>query len=144
VIRGLMTDDEWATFEPFLITPPPQGWRPPSDHRQVLDGILWIARTAAPWRDLPAQFGNWNSVWRQFRRWCQSGVWDVLLRTLADSGGHAGALQMIDGTTVRAHRRAAGERGRFKIRHSAVRAWVHHQDPSPPERHRLCHWCGVE
>jgi transposase len=55
--------------------------------------------------------GNWNSVHKQFRRWCLSGVWDVPLQALADSGGDADALQMIDSTTVRAHRCAAGERG---------------------------------
>jgi transposase len=43
----------------------------------VLDGVFWITRTGAPWRDLPEVFGNWNSIWRQFRRWCGSGVWDV-------------------------------------------------------------------
>jgi transposase len=44
------------------------------NHRHRLDGILWICRTGAPWRDLPAGFGRWNSVWKQFRRWCDSGV----------------------------------------------------------------------
>jgi transposase len=116
-----MTDDEWAIFEPFLTTPSPQGGRPPSNHRRVLDGILWIARTGAPWRDLPAEFGNWNSVWRQFRRWCLTGVWDILLQALVDSGGDVDALQMIDSTTVRAHRCAAGEKGGVKIRHLAAR-----------------------
>jgi transposase len=79
---------------------------------RVLDGVIWINRTGAPWRDLPEVFGNWNSVWRQFRRWCLSGVWDILLQTLVDSGHDADALQMIDSTTVRAHRCAAGETGR--------------------------------
>jgi len=111
-----MTDDEWAVFEPFLTTPSSQGGRPASNHRRVLDGILWIARTGAPWRDLPAEFGKWNSVWRQFRRWCLTGVWDILLQALADSGGDVDALQMIDSTTVRAHRCAAGEKGGIKIR----------------------------
>jgi transposase len=62
-------------------------------------------------QDTPSPLGNWNSVWRQFRRWCLSGVWDIVLQALADSGGDADALQMIDSTTVRAHRCAAGERG---------------------------------
>ena len=70
MIRGLMTDDEWAIVEPFLTTPSLRGGRPPANHRRVLDGILWICRTGAPWRDLPEAFGNWNSIWRQFRRWC--------------------------------------------------------------------------
>ena len=111
MIRGLTTDDEWAIVEAFLTTPSSQGGRPPGDHRRVLDGVLWINRTGAPWRDMPEAFGNWNSVWRQFRRWCLSGVWDVVLQALADSGGELDALQMIDSTTSRAHRCAAGEKG---------------------------------
>jgi transposase len=120
VIRGLMTDEEWAIVEPFITTPSSRGGRPPTNHRRVLDGTLWICRTGAPWRDLPEGFGNWNSVWRQFRRWCESGVWDALLQGLADSGGELDALQMIDSTTIRAHRCAAGEKGGFNSRPSAV------------------------
>lgn len=111
MLRGLMTDDEWAIVGPFLATASLRGGRPPANHRRVLDGILWICRTGTPWRDLPEAFGNWNSIWRQFRRWCQSGVWDVLLQGLADGGGELDALQMIDSTTIRAHRCAAGETG---------------------------------
>ena len=134
MIRGLMTDDEWAIVAPFLTTPSSQGGRPPADHRRVLDGVLWITRTGAPWRDLPAVFGNWNSVWRQFRRWslsggstpgsrwCCSGVWDLVLQALADGGGELDALQMIDSSTCRAHRCAAGEKGGPRRRHSAARA----------------------
>jgi transposase len=122
VIRGLMSDEEWTIFEPFLTRPSPQGGRPPKNHRKVLDGVLWINRTGAPWRDLPEVLGNWNSVHKQFRRWCLSGVWDVLLQALADGGGDADALQMIDSTTVRAHRCAAGEKGGRRTRRSAARA----------------------
>ena len=110
VIRGLMTDEEWAIFAPLLTTPSSRGGRPPKNHRHRLDGILWICRTGAPWRDLPAAFGKWNSVWKQFRRWCESGVWDLLLQAMADSGGALDMLQMIDSTIVRAHRCAAGEK----------------------------------
>ena len=69
----------------------------------------------APWRNLPEEFGNWNSLWRQFRRWCQSGVWDALLRGLADSGIKLEALQMINSTTIRAHRCVAGETGEVQF-----------------------------
>ena len=110
MIRGLMTDEEWAIFAPFLITATSRGGRPPMNHRHRLDGILWICRTGAPWRDLPVAFGKWNSVWKQFRRWCETGVWDLLLQALADGGGALDMLQMIDSTIVRAHRCAAGER----------------------------------
>ena len=100
MLRGLMTDDEWAIVEPFLATHSLRGGRPPANRRRVLDGILWICRTGAPWRDLPEAFGNWNSIWRQFRRWCEAGVWDVLLQGLADGGDELDALQMIDSTTM--------------------------------------------
>ena len=109
MIRGLMTDQEWAIFAPLLTMPCLRGRRPPLNHRHRLDGILWICRTGAPWRDLPEAFGKWNSVWKQFRRWCESGVWDLVLQALADSTGALDMLQMIDSTIVRAHRCAAGE-----------------------------------
>jgi transposase len=113
-----MSDDEWAVFERFLASPSKQGGRPPKNHRRVLDGVFWIARTGAPWRDLPTEFGNWNSVSRQFRRWCKSGVWDVILQSFADSGGEQDLLQMIDSTVIRAHRSAAGIKGGLKTKPS--------------------------
>ncbi len=116
MIRGLMSDEEWRLFEPFVAASSPQGGRPANNHRRVLDAIFWIARTGAPWRDLPAEFGNWNSVWRQFRRWSQSGIWDVMLQGFSDGGGDADLLQMIDSTTIRAHRCAGGIKGGLKIR----------------------------
>jgi transposase len=122
VVRDLLTDEEWAVFAPFVIETGPLRGRPPTDHRRVLDAIFWIARTGAPWRDLPAELGNWNSVHRQFRRWTASGLWDVLLQALADSGGDADALQMIDSTIIRAHHCAAGARGGLRARVSAARA----------------------
>ena len=111
MIRGCLTDREWGLFEPFVTLASRSGGRPARDHRRVLDGIFWIARTGAPWRDLPAEFGNWNSVFRQFRRWTASGLWDVMLEALADAGGEADLLQMIDSTIIRAHHCAAGGRG---------------------------------
>jgi len=76
LIRGLVTDDEWANFKPFLIRR--GGWSPRS-HRRVLDAVFWLMRTGAWWRDLPEEFGNWNSIFGQFRRWADSGVLDVIL-----------------------------------------------------------------
>lgn len=111
MIRGLPTDEEWAFFRPFVATTGPSGGRPPRDHRRNLDAVFWIARTGAPWRDLPLELGNWNSVHRQFRRRTASGVWDLLLQALADGGGDADALQMIDSTIIRAHHCAAGAGG---------------------------------
>lgn len=116
-----MLDEEWAVFAPFVIASGPGRGRPPGDHRRVLDAIFWIGRTGAPWRDLPAELGNWNSVHRQFRRWTTSGLWDVLLQAFADSGGEADALQMIDSTVIRAHHCAAGIKGGLSAVRSAAR-----------------------
>jgi transposase len=121
LIRGLLTDEEWAFFAPFVIECRARGGRPAADHRRVLDAIFWITRTGAPWRDLPDALGNWNSVHRQFRRWTASGLWDVMLAALAE-GGSDDALQMIDSTIVRAHHCAAGARGGLKARLLAARA----------------------
>ncbi len=143
MIRGLLTDKEWAIVEPFLATPSSRGGRPPENHRRALDGALWICRTGAPWRDLPEHFGNWNSIWRQYRRWCLSGVWDLVLQALADSGGDLDMLQMIDSTIVRAHRCAAGEKGGFNATPSAARG----ADSAPKSTFaatpsaRLSAWC---
>src|SRR6267142_4460631 len=86
-----MTDDEWAYFEPFLILR--GGGRPPRNHRRVLDAVFWLMRTGAPWRDLPEGFGNWNSIFRQFRRWADSGVWDVILESGASKIRIVGATR---------------------------------------------------
>ena len=67
--RGLMTEDEWAVIGPFVTETARRRGRPPRDHRRTLDAVLRIARTGVPWRDLPAELGNWNPVHRQFRRW---------------------------------------------------------------------------
>ena len=122
MIRGLMGDAEWAFFEPFVIERGPKRGRPPADHRRVLDGIFWIARTGAPWRDLPDELGKWGSVYQQFLRWTRAGLWDVLLEALAEGDLAPDAVQMIDSTVVRAHHHAAGGKGGFRATLLAVRA----------------------
>lgn len=131
-----MSDEEWAVFAPFLTENRARGGRPPRDHRLTLDGIFWIARTGAPWRDLPEEFGLWGSVYRQFRRWTLSGVWEVMLAALADADPDAAALQMIDSTTVRAHHCAAGAKGGLIARVSAVLV-VASRPSSTPTRTRM-------
>jgi len=116
-----MSDEEWAFFAPFVIETGPRRGRPPKDHRLVLDGVFWIARTGAPWRDLPDHFGKWSSVYRQFRRWSLAGLWDLLLEALNDTEGVSDGLQMIDSTIVRAHHCAAGARGGLIARVSGAR-----------------------
>ena len=120
MIRGRLSDTEWAFFEPFVIERGPKRGRPPADHRRVLDAIFWIARTGAPWRDLPEAAGKWSSVYRQFRRWTLAGLWEQIMDALNTSGAVPDALQMIDSTVVRAHHPAAGAKGGLRDRVSAV------------------------
>ena len=88
----------------------------------MLDGVFWIARTGAPWRDLPAAFGAWSSVYRQFRRWTLSGLWELMLEALNEAEGAPDSLQMIDSTIARAHQSAAGARGGLGARVSGALA----------------------
>ena len=85
MIRGLLSDKEWACLEPFAVSHGAGSGRRPKNHRLVLDGIFWIARTGVAWRDLPEYFGKWSSVYRQFRRWTLSGLWELILDAFNDS-----------------------------------------------------------
>src|SRR5580698_767417 len=68
-------------------------------------------RTGAPWRDPPAEFGAWNSIWRQFRRWADTGIWDTILEAFGGSAISDAALQMIDATIERVSLRRWRKRG---------------------------------
>lgn len=118
--RDLVSDEEWAFFEPSILAAGAPGRRKPANHGLVLDGIFWIARTGAPGRDFPKEFGKWSSVYRQFRRWTPAGLWKALIEALNGSGAVPDALQMLDSTVVRAHHQAAFSKGGLRDRVSAV------------------------
>src|SRR5712671_1057050 len=103
-----MTDDEWAYFEPFLIR---RGGRPPRNHRRVLDAVFWLMRTGAPWRDLPEEFGNWNSIFRQFRRWADSGICNVVSAKPLPASARTMVASIIWDVMLEAHHCAPAERG---------------------------------
>jgi transposase len=109
--RQLVTDDEWLLIEDLFPKPKPTG-RPPVDRRTVVNGILWILRAGAPWRDLPEEFGSCKTVWRLFDAWNSDGLWDEILHRLRssfiDAGEMSQKLWCVDGTHVRAARCAAG------------------------------------
>ena len=115
-----MSDEEWAFFEGFILAVRAPNGRKPINHRLALDGIFWIARTGAPWRDLPGEFGKWSSVYRQFRRWTLAGLWEDIMEALNQSGGVPSSLQMIDSTVIRAHHQAAGAKGGLRDRVSGA------------------------
>ena len=109
--RGDLTDKQWERLKPLLPARKRTG-RPPKDDRQIINGILWVLRTGAPWRDLPERYGPWRTVYSRFYRWQKQGVWDALFETVQAQLDAAGQLDWtvhyVDGTTVRAHQHAAG------------------------------------
>lgn len=80
--------------------------RTAADNRLFVEAVLWIARTGAPWRDLPSEFGSWNSVYQRFARWSRQGVWHRVFAELAQDADFEELF--IDSTVVRAHQHAAG------------------------------------
>lgn len=110
--RKELTDDQWARLAPLLPPEKPRTGRPAKDHRTILEGILWVLRTGAPWRDLPEAYGSWKTVSSRFYRWQRAGIWGHILAALqrqADRDGRLDwTLHFLDGTMVRAHQHAAG------------------------------------
>src|SRR5215218_9498563 len=109
-----LTDRRWERLEPLLPPERPPAGRPNHDHRRILNGILWVLRTGAPWRDLPERYGPVGTVSSRFYRWRQTGVWGRILAALqatADACGEVDwGLHFVDATIVRAHQHAAGAR----------------------------------
>ena len=103
-----VSDDEWAVIGPLLPAERGRGCRPADDNRRYFEGMVWMARTGAQWRHLPDEYGNWNSVFRRYRRWVTTGVFDAMLETLAEAVERDMSADMIDSTVVRAHHCAVG------------------------------------
>jgi transposase len=99
--RTILTDQIWHQMQPLL--PPESGYwgRPSKSHRQVVEGILWILRTGAPWRDLPQEYGPWSSCYNRFNRWTAKGIWNDLWQTLKEEIDHENYA--IDGSYIKAH-----------------------------------------
>ena len=130
--QGVVSDSAWALIEPLL--PSSAGrrggrWR---DHRQVIEAIAWRYRTGCPWRDLPAEFGPWQTAWDRHDRWAADGTWDRILAAAQGEAEAAGELEWVasvDTSVMRAHQHAAGARrapahtgGSVELQESAARA----------------------
>jgi transposase len=116
VSRGDLTEAEWRVLKGLLPVEREAGQRgkgrPPEDNRNIINGILWRLRCGTAWRDVPEKYGNWNSIYRRFRRWSASGVWESVAIALAETMAESGHYN-IDSTSVRAHVSAAGGKGGF-------------------------------
>jgi transposase len=116
-----MTEDEWAfTVDLFRAVRSRRGDKG-RDDRKFLEALQYFSVHNITWRTLPAEFGNWNSVWKRFWRLSQRGVFEAFFQALAELSETAHLVQMFDSTVVRAHVSAAGAKGGKKVRHSAAR-----------------------
>jgi transposase len=77
-----LTDAHWEQLRPLLPAQKPQTGRPASDHRLVVEGMLWVARTGSSWRELPERFGPWSTVYSRYQRWWKEGIWARILQVL--------------------------------------------------------------
>lgn len=94
------------------------------DDRRFLEALHYFVVHSITWRALPAEFGNWNSIWKRFWRLSRNGTFEVFFQTLAGCSQTAHIIQFFDSTSVRAHVSAAGAKGGSKARRSAARAAV--------------------
>jgi transposase len=117
-----MTDEDWAIVLKVFEASRSRRGDKGRDDRKFLEALHYFSVHNINWRALPAQFGNWNSVWKRFWRLSQSGVFEAFFEALATMSQTAHLVQMFDSTVVRAHVSAAGAKGGKKIRRSAGRA----------------------
>ena len=122
--RHEISDECWDRIKDLLPGRPGQkGWTA-KDNRLFINAVLWIAKTGAPWRDLPERFGLRNSVWKRFDRWSLKGVWRQIFEALQEPDLR---YLILDSTVVRAHQHAAGKKGGKLRRH-----WAAPSGASPP------------
>jgi putative transposase len=106
MLRMMLRDDQWARIEPLLQGKPGDRGRSGANNRLFVEAVLWMARTGSPWRDLPAAFGAWNSVYVRFARWSDKQVWKNVFAVLREDADFEEVF--LDSTVVRAHQHAAG------------------------------------
>lgn len=114
--RYELTDQEWERISP-LLPPKPAGkpGRPPKDNRLMLNAMVWLARSGAPWRDLPERFGPWESVYSRFRKWVDCGILEAAFRELSLEAELEELF--LDASIVQAHQHSAGaKKGGLQMR----------------------------
>jgi len=117
--RFVLTDAQWAVIAPHCLGKPTDPGRTGSDNRMFLEAVLWIARTGSPWRDLPACFGKWNTIFKRYSDWVKADVF----KRIFDAVSHDPDMEyaLVDATIVKVHRHGHGAKGGLKIRPSASR-----------------------
>ena len=112
--RHELRDDQWRKIKDLLPGKKGDPGVTAKNNRRFVDAVLWIARTGAHWRELPEEFGKWNSVFQRYNRWSAKGVWESLFKALADDPDFE--FVMMDATIIRAHQHSAGAKGGIRRR----------------------------
>ena len=115
----MLSDAQWALLEPLIEACRPKGKTPPQDLRRTLSAILWRHQNGAKWRAVPEELGPWWRAAQIFIRWAKAGVWKRLLSLVQQRGIQLGMV-LLDGTSVRAHQKAAGARRKGNLKLSEM------------------------
>ena len=115
-----LNDRQWALMAPHCLGKPGDAGRRGADNRLFVEAVLWIVRTGSPWRDLPAEFGKWNTVFKRFRDWVKADVFHKLFEAVSQEPDMEYA--MVDATIVKVHRHGQGAKGGLKVRPLDARA----------------------
>lgn len=115
----MLSDGQWALLEPLIEACRPKGKTPPLDLRRTLSAILWRHQNGAKWRAVPEELGPWWRAAQIFIRWARAGVWERLLNLVQECGIKLGMV-FLDGTSVRAHQKAAGARRKGALKLSEM------------------------
>ena len=128
MIRTILSDEQWERIAPEFPGKVGDPGGTARDNRLFMEAVLWIARTGAPWRDLPDEFGKWFTVYTRFWRFAKNGVWQRIFKRFSDDPDFEYVL--IDATHIRVHQHGTGAKGGLKNKLSADRA-VARQRRSP-------------
>ena len=113
----VLTDAQWTELEPLVEACRPHAKVPPSDLRRTVEAIIWRCTNGAKWRSIPAELGPWWKAAQIFIRWARLGVWDQLLAMAQERGVELG-MAFLDGTSIRAHAKAAGASKKGDLAHA--------------------------
>ena len=105
--RHALMDDQWDRIKDLVPGKAGDRGRSGKNNRLFIDAVLYVLKTGVPWRDLPERFGNWNSVWRRFDRWCENNTWEMIVKELSELDLEE--LQ-LDSTSIKVHLAAIGGR----------------------------------
>ena len=117
--REILNNSQWAKIEHLLPGKNTDCGVTAKDNRAFIEAVLWIARTGAPWRDLPERYGAWYTVYTRYYRWAKKGVWQRIFKAFADAGDIE--FLLVDGSIVRVHQHGSAKKKTAMQRAKVVR-----------------------